>query len=474
MNKKQITKYVFLLISMFCSMFCSPLVNAEEVGLVQYTRGAVTMQEINGEGARLIAKNEVVLRGEVIKTGPRSFTIVKLKDGTRMTIRPNSSFSVEQFNSKKDSTASALLRLFRGGLRTITGYISKQNPNGYSLRTNVATIGIRGTEFDARLCQDDCANENKKLKESLDKHIDKIIARAVFVRGGLTARHVEGVTRILKAGSAIFEGDTLITKTGSYAILVFRDKSRISLQENTVFRVDEMKFSEKNAEKTSALFSLLRGGLRAVTGLIGKFHPKKYSMRTSVATIGIRGTGYDLMCTGDCAVIDPKVTTQVTKLEGVNGLYAHAWHKTIDFGDQVLTENQAAFKLNKTSQAQVLPSVPKFFRENKVPRPDTFKVDESLLFSKVGVEDAPPGLYVSVTEGEVNVKTKAGWSDVTIHSGESGYADVLGRQTKLLPKIPEFHKFDVYPLPDVANPASINLDANSLGLTESDMVCEIK
>ena len=439
---------------------------------MQYTRGAVTMQELNGSGARLVAKNEVVLRGEIIKTGPRSFTIIKLKDGTRMTIRPNSSFSVEQFNPKKDSTASAILRLFRGGLRTITGYISKQNPNGYKLRTNVATIGIRGTEFDVRLCQDDCANENNKLKKSRDEHIDKTIARAVFVRGDLSAKLAEGATRTLKAGSAIFEGDTLITKTSSYAILIFRDKSRISLQANTVFRVDEMKFSEKSAEKTTALFSLLRGGLRAVTGLIGKFHPKKYSMRTRVATIGIRGTGYDLMCTGECAVIDPKIKIQVTHLDGANGLYAHAWHKTIDFGDQVLTENQAAFKLNKTSKAQVLPSIPKFFLENKVPKPDTFKVDESLLFSKTDAEDAPPGLYVSVTEGEVNVKARG--EDITLHPGESAYADVLGRQIKLLPKIPEFQKFDAYPLPNVANPASISLNVNSLGLTESDMVCEIK
>ena len=277
-------------------------VSAEEVGKVQYTRGAVTMQNMDGSSARLIAKNTSIQRGEVIKTGPKSFTILKLHDGTRMTVRPNSSFSVEEFNPKKDSTASALLRLFKGGLRTITGFISKQNPNGYRMRTSVATIGIRGTEFDARICQDDCAEENNRHKKAQNDLLNRAVAKTVFVRGRLNARSSEGVSRPMKAGSSVFEGDTLVSDDNAYAIVVFRDKSRVSLQANTVFRVDEMKFDKDSAEESSALFSLLRGGLRTITGLIGKLHPRKYSMRTSVATIGIRGTGYDLMCSGSCDV----------------------------------------------------------------------------------------------------------------------------------------------------------------------------
>jgi len=158
MNIKRISRYLVLLISVIAAQALC----AEEVGQVQYTRGAVTMQNMDGSNARLIAKDERVQRGEVLKTGPRSFTIVKLNDGTRMTIRPNSSFSVEQFNPKKDSTATAILRLFRGGMRAITGYISKNNRDGYKVKTGVATLGIRGTEFDVRLCLDDCEQENKE------------------------------------------------------------------------------------------------------------------------------------------------------------------------------------------------------------------------------------------------------------------------------------------------------------------------
>lgn len=449
------------------------LLHAEEVGQVQYTRGAVTMQNMDGSSARLVAKDEAVQRGEVLKTGPRSFTIVKLNDGTRMTIRPNSSFSVEQFNAKEDSTASAILRLFRGGMRAITGYISKNNRDGYKVKTGVATLGIRGTEFDARICQDDCEEENRLLKNKQNKIIDKTVARAVFVRSGLVATSIDGVPRKLKAGSAIFEGDTLVTKTNAYAIVVFKDKSRISLQSNTIFRVDEMQFSEEKAEDSTALFSLLRGGLRAVTGLIGKLNPRKYSMRTSVATIGIRGTGYDLMCTGVCVVENGEQNPEPLNLPKGDGLYAYVWDGAIDFGGEVIPTGKAAFKSNRSAPPEVLPGVPDFFKNNPVPKPGDFKVDEKLLFSKIDAEEAPPGLYVSVTEGNVTLENRSG-QKLDLSAGQSGFADVLGRQAKQLSQVPVFQKFDVYPTPDVPNPAMININVNAIGNDDSGMVCEIK
>ena len=474
MNAKRIIqKLIIQGVAVSICLVCSTYVHADEVGQIQYTRGAVTMQNLDGSSARLVAKNEQVQRGEVIKTGPRSFTIVKLKDGTRMTIRPNSSFAVEEMNAKKDSTASAVLRLFRGGLRAITGYISKKNPNGYKLRTSVATIGIRGTEFDTRLCQNDCESENTRLKEKRDKQLDKTIARVVFVRGSLNANSIEGASRTLKAGSSVFEGDTLTTKENAYSIIVFRDKSRISLQSNTVFRVDEMKFDEKDEDKTSALFSLLRGGLRTVTGLLGKLHPKKYKMRTSIATIGIRGTGYDLMCTGACQSGGAGQSATTATLPKGEGLYANVWDGAIEFGGQVLPKGTSGYKLSRSAKPVVLPSVPKFFINNPVPKPDSVDVDEKTLFSKTKVEDAPPGLYVSVTEGKVTVENKTGIT-LDLEAGQAGYADVLGRKVSRLPKTPAFQQFDAYPLPDVQNPGVTNIKAGTIGADDDGRICEIK
>ena len=247
------TKVFFLLFIFVLNMAYVAEVSAT-TGSVTYVRGAVTKQSVSdGSNAHLLVKGNELSIGDVIKTGSKSFAMLKLEDGTRLTIRPNTSFVVEKMNAKKDSTASAVLRLFRGGLRAITGFISKKNPNGYHLRTSVATIGIRGTVFDARLCGDECNDENAKLQK--EKKAPKVVAKVVFMRGKLHALSFDEKTREIKSQSALFEGDTIITESGSFAVLAFKDKSRVTLQANTRFRIDEMRYDEANKKESSSLFS---------------------------------------------------------------------------------------------------------------------------------------------------------------------------------------------------------------------------
>jgi len=442
---------------------------AQEVGKIRYARGAVTLQKADGSDARLAGANDLILKGEVVKTGPKSFAIINLQDDTRMTLRPKTTFAVEEMNAKKDKKASALLRLFRGGLRTVTGFISKFNPNGYRVRTAVATIGIRGTEFDARLCEDDCSEENRAIEKKQEKQTAQTVARAVFVRGGLSAKAYAGGTRELKSGDPIYEGDTLVTGDRDYAILVFRDRSRVSLQSNTEFRVDELRFDEKKKESHSALFSLLKGGLRTVTGLIGKLSPQKYRMRTAVATIGIRGTGYDLLCTGPCVSGNGKPS----EAEEGEGLWANVWEGKIAFGDRILDTNQAGYIRDRATPAEVLPDIPGFFKQNPIPRPTDFKVDESKLFVSGKAQKVEPGLYVSVTHGKVSVAAASGQTK-TVGANQALFTDAGGQTVNQVP-IPAFQQFDNIPKPDAPHVDTLNIGQGVLGDTGGkELVCEIK
>jgi hypothetical protein len=465
-NKRAIRKPVLAVLLMVLPF----AVCAQEVGKIKYARGAVTLQNADGSEARLVGTDDLILQGEVIKTGPRSFAVITLQDDTKMTLRPKTTFAVEEMHAKKDKKASALLRLFRGGLRTITGFISKFNPDGYHIRTAVATIGIRGTEFDARLCEDDCAKENNAIENKQEKKAAQTVARAVFVRGGLSAKAYAGGTRELKSGDAIYEGDTLSTGDNDYAIIVFRDRSRVSLQSNTDFRVDELKYDEKKKESHSALFSLLKGGLRTVTGLIGKFSPQKYRMRTAVATIGIRGTGYDLLCTGPCVSGGDKSSTPK---EG-EGLWANVWSGKIAFGDRVLDTNQAGFIKDRATPAEVLPDIPRFFQQNPVPKPTDFKVDESKLFVGAKTQKVEPGLYVSVTHGKVSVSAANSGQQKTVTANQALFTDASGKTINEVP-VPAFQQFDNIPKPDSTNVDTLEFGAGVLGDSgDKDMVCEIK
>jgi hypothetical protein len=110
--------------------------------------------------------------------------------------------------------------------------------------------------------------------------------------GEVSAQGADGASRALKRRSEIFEGDTLSVEQGARTQLRFSDGSLLSLPESSQFRVDEYRFdaNEPNGEK--AIYSLLKGGMRTLTGAIGKKEPENYRVNTPVATIGIRGTAY--------------------------------------------------------------------------------------------------------------------------------------------------------------------------------------
>lgn len=69
-----------------------------------------------------------------------------------MSLMPESQFSIEEYLfDSTDEDSSAAFGLLKGGLRTVTGAIGQVKREQYELKTPVATLGIRGTEFTAVL-----------------------------------------------------------------------------------------------------------------------------------------------------------------------------------------------------------------------------------------------------------------------------------------------------------------------------------
>jgi hypothetical protein len=131
-------------------------------------------------------------------------------------------------------------------------------------------------------------------------------ATVTHLSGPLAARTTAGATKAISIGSKIDEGDTVITEKRTYARLKFNDGSEVTLKPNSQFRVDKFSFDQGKPKDDSASFSLIKGGLRTITGQIGKRgNQDSYQMKTPTATIGIRGTIYDAtFCQGNsCGAI---------------------------------------------------------------------------------------------------------------------------------------------------------------------------
>src|SRR6266851_9605681 len=92
----------------------------------------------------------------------------------------------------------------------------------------------------------------------------------------------------LSGGAAIESGDQIHTGVDGKVLIVFTDSGLIWIRSNSDFVVDEYSYAQGGRE--TAFFSLLKGGARSVTGLIGRRTRSNFRLRVPVATIGIRGT----------------------------------------------------------------------------------------------------------------------------------------------------------------------------------------
>ncbi|MCC7456787.1 MAG: FecR domain-containing protein [Nitrospira sp.] len=162
--------------------------------------------------------------------------------------------------------------------------------------------------------------------------------------GTLSVTRPDGSARILSRRSEVVAGDVLSTQRDSYAQINFTDGSAMTLRPNTQMKIEDYKFTEERPQEDSSFFRLLKGGLRTVTGLIGKRgNQDAYRIGTSTATIGIRGSSGDTMdCTQGCE----GVTANADRLP--RGLY-HATYT----GSYIITNEQGSITVGEKQFAVV-------------------------------------------------------------------------------------------------------------------------
>lgn len=131
---------------------------------------------------------------------------------------------------------------------------------------------------------------------------DEAVGKITHLAGLLSALRPDGQTRLLGVQSPVSKGDVLSTEANAYARIKFLDNSEVVLRPNSQLKIDDFNFSPAEPEKDGIALSMFKGGLRAVSGLVGKRSPENVRFATPTATIGIRGTHFGaLFCQSDCA-----------------------------------------------------------------------------------------------------------------------------------------------------------------------------
>ncbi|MEO7546864.1 MAG: FecR domain-containing protein, partial [Ramlibacter sp.] len=102
---------------------------AQSAGEVEFARG-VGFAQSQGQIPRTLGKGLALREGDRLTTADGGSAIIRLGDGTRMTVRPNSELVLQQFQYKENAADnSMLMQLVRGGFRAVTGLIAKASPN---------------------------------------------------------------------------------------------------------------------------------------------------------------------------------------------------------------------------------------------------------------------------------------------------------------------------------------------------------
>jgi hypothetical protein len=187
-----------------------------------------------------------------------------------------------------------------------------------------------------------------------------------FVAGGVAVVDGQGKSRPAQKGGDVSEGETLVTEANGAAQVRMVDGGLIALRPDTRMTVSTYRFNGKEDGSESAVFSLLKGGLRAITGVIGKTHKENYQIKTANATIGIRGTDHE-------AFVVPAAQGGIGSTGGIApGTYdkvnVGATSLRTDTGVAVIGPNQVGFAASAAQPPVLLPRIPDIFRAAPAPQ----------------------------------------------------------------------------------------------------------
>ncbi len=237
-----------------------------------------------------------------------------------------------------------------------------------------------------------------------------IAGYAQFVTGSVQVTNSAGQTHILQKGDAVSESDTLTTSKGASAQIKMRDGGFVVIRPDSQLKFDSFIFSGEEDGTEQNFFSLLRGGVRAITGLIGHLHKANYHITTTSSTIGIRGTDHETF------VVVPGSELAATVSPGTyNKVNAGETTMTTDKGTISVLPNQMGYAGGMDQMPQLQPVNLNIFTVTPAPLPqakggkkEAAVRGSAVVDSAIQGQDTAPGNPVPKNQIQTPIKGKSG------------------------------------------------------------------
>ena len=119
--------------------------------------------------------------------------------------------------------------------------------------------------------------------------------RFLSVVGDVRITGADGTSRAAERGGDLREGDTVLTGANALAQLRMADGAQMSVRSDTEMKLERFSYAGEEDRQSTFLASIVKGGLRVITGLMARQNRAGYSIRTASATMGVRGTHFELV-----------------------------------------------------------------------------------------------------------------------------------------------------------------------------------
>jgi hypothetical protein len=236
--------------------------HAQPAAEVRSATGVVFAQPQGGQ-VKIVQTGAKLSVGDTVGTQKGAFALVVFNDGSRVALRPESAIAIRGFSFKPDDPANDQMsvQLLKGWLRNVSGQIGKRgNEAGFEMKVNDTTIGIRGTDFGVRLCDEECATSQEAVPEGVlpqSGRLGQLLSSSQPIQ-----RLSDGVTpQELAAGGALFLGD-VVTSGDAEALLGLDDGTRLVLGPATRLA---LRAEEDGRGRRAIRVDLKQGNLRLAT-----------------------------------------------------------------------------------------------------------------------------------------------------------------------------------------------------------------
>lgn len=235
---------------------------AQPAAEVRSATGVVFSQPPGGQ-VKVVQTGAKLSVGETVGTQKGAFALIVFNDGSRVALRPESALAIRGFSFKPEDPANDQMsvQLLKGWLRNVSGQIGKRgNESAFDMKVADTTIGIRGTDFAVRLCDEECAASTEPDPEGVLPQSGRLGQLLSSSQGVLRFR--DGVTQqTVSSEGALFLGDALLT--GDFeALLGLDDGTRVVLGPRTSVA---LRAEEDERGRRAIRLDLLQGTLRVAT-----------------------------------------------------------------------------------------------------------------------------------------------------------------------------------------------------------------